>query len=97
LSRSWTYLEFIAHVTSHIPDEAQATIRYYGLYANAHRGKVRKASIFGNIRPALLYYEVRLTFENGESHDGRKSFDLEVHNPGAYFSLKNRRGPGRQI
>jgi len=39
------YLEFIARVTSHIPDKGQVTIRYIGLYANAHRGKVRKASL----------------------------------------------------
>jgi ribosomal protein S27E len=37
------YLEFIARVTSHIPDKGQVTVRYLGLYANAHRGKVRKA------------------------------------------------------
>ena len=37
------YLEFIARVTSHIPDKGQAMIRYFGLYANAHRGKVRKS------------------------------------------------------
>jgi hypothetical protein len=36
------YLEFIARVTSHIPDKGQVMVRYYGLYANAHRGKVRK-------------------------------------------------------
>lgn len=36
------YLEFIARVTSHIPDKGQVMIRYYGLYANAHRGKKRK-------------------------------------------------------
>jgi len=39
------YLEFIARVTSHIPDKGQVMVRYYGLYANAHRGKVRKASL----------------------------------------------------
>jgi ribosomal protein S27E len=39
------YLEFIAWVTSHIPDKGQVTVRYFGLYANAHRGKVRKASL----------------------------------------------------
>jgi hypothetical protein len=39
------YLEFIARVTSHIPARGQVTVRYYGLYANAHRGKVRKASL----------------------------------------------------
>jgi hypothetical protein len=38
------YLEFIARVVSHIPDKGQVMVRYYGLYANAHRGKVRKAS-----------------------------------------------------
>jgi hypothetical protein len=32
------YLEFIARGTSHIPDKDQVTVRYYGLYANAHRG-----------------------------------------------------------
>ena len=37
------YLEFIARVTSHIPDKGQVTVRYYGLDANAHRGKVRKS------------------------------------------------------
>jgi hypothetical protein len=39
------YLEFIARVTSHIPDKGQVTVRCYGLYANAHRGKVKKASL----------------------------------------------------
>jgi hypothetical protein len=37
------YLEFIARTTSHNPDKGQVMIRYSGLYANAHRGKVRKA------------------------------------------------------
>ncbi len=31
-------------VTSHIPDKGQVTVRYYGLCANAHWGKVKKAS-----------------------------------------------------
>jgi hypothetical protein len=39
------YLEFIARVTSHIPDKGQVMVRYYGLYANPHRGKVKKASL----------------------------------------------------
>ena len=39
------YLEFIARVVSHIPDKGQVTVRYYGLYANAHRGKLRKANL----------------------------------------------------
>jgi len=36
------YLKFIARVTAHIPDKGQVTVRYYGLYANAHLGKMRK-------------------------------------------------------
>jgi len=37
------YLELMARVTSHIPDKGQVMARYYGLYSNAHRGKMRKA------------------------------------------------------
>lgn len=37
------YLEFIARVTSRIPDKGQVMVPYYGLYSNAHRGKMRKA------------------------------------------------------
>jgi len=37
------YLEFIARVTYHIPDRVQVMVRYYGLNANAHRGKMWKA------------------------------------------------------
>jgi hypothetical protein len=29
------YLDFIARVTSHIPDKGQVMVRYYGLYAGA--------------------------------------------------------------
>jgi hypothetical protein len=39
------YLEFIARVTSHMPDKGQVMVRYYGLYANVHRGKVRKSGV----------------------------------------------------
>jgi len=48
------YEEFIARTTSHIPDKGQVTVRYYGLYANAHRGKIRKA---GQAAAPLLIME----------------------------------------
>ena len=51
------YLEFIARTTSHIPDKGQVTVRYYGLYANAHRGKIRKA---GQAAVPLLIMEEEL-------------------------------------
>jgi hypothetical protein len=44
-SERMDYLEFIARVTSHIPDKGQVMIRYYGVYANAHRGKIRKTEV----------------------------------------------------
>ena len=31
------YLEFIARVTSHIPDKGQVTVRYYGLCKALHK------------------------------------------------------------
>ena len=46
------YLEFIARATSHIPDKGQVMVRYYGPYANAHRGKVKKASLSTSLRVA---------------------------------------------
>jgi hypothetical protein len=39
------YLEFIVRVTPHIPDKRQVTVRYFDLYANAHWGKIKKASL----------------------------------------------------
>jgi Putative transposase len=51
------YLELIARVTSHIPDKGQVMVRCYGLYANAHRGKVRKA---GRVLVALEMLEEEL-------------------------------------
>ena len=47
------YLEFIARVTSHIPDKGQVMIRYYGLYSNAHRGKMRKAGFDPSQSPII--------------------------------------------
>ena len=47
------YLEFIARVTSHIPDKGQVMIRYYGLYANAHRGKINKAGVLLSHPPII--------------------------------------------
>ncbi|MCG2814431.1 MAG: transposase, partial [Candidatus Aminicenantes bacterium] len=47
------YLEFIARVTSHIPDKGQVMIRYYGLYANAHRGKINKTGVSPSYPPII--------------------------------------------
>jgi len=47
------YLEFIARVTSHIPDKGQVMVRYYGLYANAHIYRSSEADVRGGEAPAL--------------------------------------------
>jgi hypothetical protein len=69
------YLEFVARATSHIPDKGQVTVRYYGLYANAHRGKVRKA----RLNPLLLRMaeeEVRRIPSKGWAEMIRKVYEV---------------------
>ena len=38
-SRTFDYLDWIARLTSHIPEHNTQLVHYYGAYANAHRGK----------------------------------------------------------
>ncbi len=40
----WDVLEFLARVVDHIPEPCQQTVRYWGFYANAARGKRRNAA-----------------------------------------------------
>jgi hypothetical protein len=40
----WDVLEFLARVVDHIPEPSQQMVRYWGFYANAARGKRRKAA-----------------------------------------------------
>jgi hypothetical protein len=41
------YLEFIARVTSHIPDKGQVMVRYYGPYANARHLRLPSRNVSG--------------------------------------------------
>ncbi|MEA3422151.1 MAG: transposase zinc-binding domain-containing protein [Acidobacteriota bacterium] len=52
-SEHMDYLEFIARVSSHIPEKGQVLVRYYGLYANAHRGKINKAGVSPSYPPII--------------------------------------------
>ena len=70
------YLEFIARVTSHIPDKGQVTVRSFGLYANAHRGKVRKASP-GPLSVRMKEEELRPIPAKGWAEMIRKVFDVD--------------------
>jgi len=71
------YLEFIARVTSHIPDKGQVTVRYYGLYANAHRGKVRKASL-GSSPLRVVEEELRPIPSKGRPEMIRKVYEVDL-------------------
>jgi len=49
--RDYDYLEWIARLTSHIPDRGTHLVHYYGAYSNAHRGIARRREIFLAVPP----------------------------------------------
>jgi ribosomal protein S27E len=63
-------------VTSHIPDKGQVTVRYYGLYANAHRGKVKKASL-GPFPLRMVEEELRPFPSQGWAEMIRKVYEVD--------------------
>jgi len=69
------YLEFIARVTSHIPDKGQVTVRYFGLYANAHRGKVKKT--IHQAFPLRMVEELRPILSKGWAEMIRKVYEVD--------------------
>jgi hypothetical protein len=70
------YPEFIARVVSHIPDKGQVTIRYFGLYANAHRGKVKKASQVP-VSLGMIEEELRPIPSKGWTETIRKVYEVD--------------------
>ena len=73
---SMDYLEFIARVTSHIPDKGQVMVRYYGLYSNAHRGKMRKAGA-ASTPPLIIEDETPFVPSRGWAGMIRKVFEVD--------------------
>ena len=70
------YLEFIARVTSHIPDKGQVTVHYYGLYADVHRSKVKKASASAFSFPTVEK-ELRPLLSKGWAEMIRKVYEVD--------------------
>jgi len=70
------YLEFIARVTSHIPDKGQVMVRYYGLYANAHRGKMRKKDT-GPLCPLIIEDEDSFIPSKGWAEMIKKVYEID--------------------
>jgi len=69
------YLEFIARVSSHIADKGQVMIRYYGLYANAHRGKMSKVGVLPS-HPPIIEEEERFVPSKGWAEMIRKVYEI---------------------
>jgi hypothetical protein len=49
--RDYAYLEWIARLTSHIPDWGIQLVHYYGAYSNAHRWIARRREVFVRVPP----------------------------------------------
>lgn len=75
------YLEFIARVTSHIPDKGQVMVRYYGLYANAHRGKMRKTGS-DPLCPLIIEDETSWLLSKGWAEMIKKVYKWPLRCPG---------------
>ena len=52
--RDYDYMEWIARLTSHIPERGAQLVHYYGAYSNAHRGIARRREAFVVIPPGEL-------------------------------------------
>ncbi len=48
-------LDWLAAMTSHIPDQGEQMVRYYGFYNNVSRGLRQKENLEGRI-PSLTFY-----------------------------------------
>ena len=49
--RDYDYLEWIARLTSHIPERGTQLVHYYGAYSNAHRGIAHRREAFFVVPP----------------------------------------------
>jgi hypothetical protein len=49
--RDFDYLDWIARLTSHIPEKGAQLVHYYGAYSNAHRGKAFRREAFALQNP----------------------------------------------
>jgi hypothetical protein len=72
---SMDYLEFIARVTSHIPDKGQVMVSYYDLYSNAYGGKMRKARAASS-PPLVIEDEVPFVPSRGWAEMIRKVYEV---------------------
>jgi hypothetical protein len=53
--REYDYLDWIARLTSHVPEPGTQLVHYYGAYSNAHRGITRWRQAFVDVPPEAKY------------------------------------------
>jgi len=82
------YLEFIARVTSHIPDKGRVMVRYFGLYGNAHRSKVHKSEEAAG-KLVIIEEESPRIPRRGWAEMIRKVYEVERSRKGNYYPFGN--------
>jgi hypothetical protein len=59
-TKEFEALDFIASITSHIPNRNEQTVRYLGYYSNVSRGKRKKqGSLLRHLKKYLKAYSLR--------------------------------------
>jgi hypothetical protein len=63
-TKSFTALDWLAMIISHIPRHGEQMVRYYGYYSNAARGKRRKLGMDDSDTPEILGQEADTPYRN---------------------------------
>jgi hypothetical protein len=63
-TKSFTALDWLAMIISHIPRHGEQMVRYYGYYSNAARGKRRKFGMDDSETPEILGQEADIPYRN---------------------------------
>jgi len=56
-TKTFSALDWLAHIISHIPRHGEQMVRYYGYYSNAARGKRRKHGVLDDKTPEIAGQE----------------------------------------
>jgi hypothetical protein len=57
-SKTFTALDWLAQLVTHIPNKGEQLVRYYGYYSNKSRGLRKKTAVGDELVPALIKAEI---------------------------------------
>ncbi len=57
-SKTFTALDWLAQLVTHIPNKGEQPVRYYGYYSNKSRGLRKKATAGDDLAPFLIEAEI---------------------------------------